>query len=163
MDAPFSYGPVGATAGDLPVDHDHDVYSGIVGTDWHQARRALAAWRHFDIPWVRLLHPVPLVPGQGVAFAARALGLWTVNTCRIVYAVDEADRYGYAYGTLAGHSVAGEELFVLHREGESVRFELRKFSRLVDPRVRLVAPLARAVQRRFSVDAVAALGRALHS
>jgi hypothetical protein len=27
-------------------------------------------------------------------------GVWTLNTCRIVYVVDEATRFGFAYGTL---------------------------------------------------------------
>lgn len=31
--------------------------------------------------------------------------------CRVVYVIDEANRQGFAYGTLDGHPESGEELF----------------------------------------------------
>lgn len=34
---------------------------------------------------------------------------------RVVYLVDEADRRGFAYGTLPGHPERGEELFLVER------------------------------------------------
>lgn len=35
---------------------------------------------------------------------------------RIVAVVDELDRCGFAYGTLPGHPVSGEEAFIIHRD-----------------------------------------------
>jgi phosphatidylserine/phosphatidylglycerophosphate/cardiolipin synthase-like enzyme len=51
-----------------------------------------------------------------------------VNLCRVVYVIDEPDgpiaRFGFAYGTLPGHAVAGEELFLAtwDRATDEVRF-----------------------------------------
>ena len=49
---------------------------------------------------------------------------------RIVAVVDRPDRCGFAYGTLDGHPVCGEEAFVVHRtpEGE-VDLTLRSLTR----------------------------------
>lgn len=49
---------------------------------------------------------------------------------RIVYLVNEEHRRGYAYGTLPGHPLFGEESFVVeHRADDSVRITVRAFSR----------------------------------
>ncbi|WP_018177608.1 DUF1990 family protein [Jongsikchunia kroppenstedtii] len=54
-----------------------------------------------------------------------------VAPCRIVYVIDEPDRRGFAYGTLAGHPERGEERFVVthDRETDVVRFEVFSVSR----------------------------------
>ena len=48
----------------------------------------------------------------------------------VVAVVDRSVRQGFAYGTLAGHPVSGEEAFVLHRDGDgTVVFTLRSLTR----------------------------------
>ena len=45
---------------------------------------------------------------------ARALGLWVLNACRIVYVIEEDGplrRFAFAYGTLPEHAESGEERF----------------------------------------------------
>ncbi|WP_084729230.1 DUF1990 family protein [Streptacidiphilus neutrinimicus] len=50
--------------------------------------------------------------------------------CRIVWVVDEPDRYGWAYGTLTGHPECGEEAFLLTRDPDGgVRLDVTAFSR----------------------------------
>eukprot|EP00913_Durusdinium_trenchii_P005672 g5290.t1 len=46
---------------------------------------------------------------------ARLWGLWSLHACRIVEVVDEADRRGFAYGTLPAHGETGEECFLVER------------------------------------------------
>lgn len=42
--------------------------------------------------------------------------LTVVEPVEVVTVVDTPDRIGFAYGTLAGHPVSGEEAFILHRD-----------------------------------------------
>ncbi len=166
---PFSYAEVGATRGELPVGADHDTQAMVVGRGevaWRAAVAAIRAWKQFDLDWVHLHRDdTPIAAGALVAFASRQLGLWAVNVCRVVYVVEEADSFGFAYGTLAGHVVAGEEQFLLLRDPvtDEVTFRIRKFSRPHAPLVRLASPLARGVQRRFTLDALDALARAVEA
>jgi uncharacterized protein (UPF0548 family) len=66
----------------------------------------------------------------------------------VVYVTTEPDRRGFAYGTLPGHPECGEEAFHLVRQGSSVLFRVRAFSRPRHPLARLGAPVTRAMQRR---------------
>ena len=69
-------------------------------------------------------------------------------TCRVVYTVDEPDRRGFAYGTLPGHPVRGEEAFVVRLEpGGEVRFTITAFSRPGSLMARLGGPVAGRVQK----------------
>jgi uncharacterized protein (UPF0548 family) len=49
---------------------------------------------------------------------------------RVVSVVETADRCGFAYGTLPGHPVSGEEAFIVHRDSYgTVRLTLRSLTR----------------------------------
>jgi uncharacterized protein (UPF0548 family) len=49
--------------------------------------------------------------------------------CRVVYVIDENDRQGFAYGTLAGHPERGESLFEVRLTADGrVRFLVTSFS-----------------------------------
>ena len=89
---------------------------------------------------------VDLEVGATVAVAVRVAFLTAVAPCRIVYVLDNADRFGFAYGTLAGHPERGEESFVVSRAGDRVTFDVVAFSRPAGALARLGAPIARAVQ-----------------
>lgn len=171
--APFSYTPVGGTAGPLPDGFDHDVQRAVLGHGpvvWERAVAALRRWAQFDLPWVRFHRPgTPIAPGQVVAFSSWQLGMWALNLCRIVDVRDErgeaVSRFGFSYGTLAGHVVVGEERFELtwdHATDEVV-FEIRKFSQIQHWVVRLFRPVARHLQVRFSRDALAKLRLAVET
>lgn len=166
----YSYADVGATRTGPPAGWTVDRDVGVVGhgeADFRRGAERVRQLEMFDLPWIALLTPGPVSAGRPVTFASRQLGVWTLNACRVVYVVDEQDaagaRFGFAYGTLATHAVAGEERFLIEwdRATDEVRFEVFKFSRLRHPLVRAVAPVARAVQRRFSADAIARVRRAI--
>ena len=131
---PFSYEEVGATRGDLPDGYDTAVVTFALGSGeetFRRARRAVETWTMFDVPWIELHgREQRPVPGVCVAPAARVLGLWSLNAARVVYVIDEPDRYGFAYGTLPGHAERGEELFAVARAADgSISYEIRVFSR----------------------------------
>ena len=120
----------------------------------------------FDLGWVFMPPQPPPSVGLTVGFASTQFGVWTINTCRVVYVVDEDGpiaRAGFAYGTLAPHAVAGEERFVAEwdRSTDVVRFGISKFSRPAGPIVALAGPFATSVQRRFTADALARIQRAV--
>ena len=166
--AEFTYAPVGATHEGLPDGWMHDDVETVVGVGegaWEQAVAGLRSWAQFDLGWV-VPHDrdVPLTPGATFAFVSRQLGMFSVNVCRVVYAVDESvdgtRRFGFAYGTVGNHVVKGEELFLLEQDPSgTVRFRISKFWRPAHPLVRLAGPLARHVQRRFSTEALARMTR----
>jgi uncharacterized protein (UPF0548 family) len=72
-----------------------------------------------------------------------------VAPCRVVYVVDEANRRGFAYGSLPGHAVSGEEMFGVRFEpgDESVHAEVVAFSKPATWWSQIGAPVASLVQR----------------
>ena len=103
-----------------------------------------------------------------MAVLARSGGLWWANAVRIVYVVDETEprrEFGFAYGTLPGHAVSGEERFLVEWDQESgnVYYNILAFSRPQQILARLGYPWVRRVQKRFGRDSAAAMLRAVGS
>jgi uncharacterized protein (UPF0548 family) len=164
----FTYPDVGATAGTPPAGWATDRQDRLIGRGalaWQKARAAVDRFVMFDLAWTRLLHTEGVRPGSDVLFAARVFGVWTLNACRIVYVIDEDGpeiaRYGFAYGTLAAHAVAGEERFLatFDKGTGEVRFEVYKFSRPRHPVVRALGPVTWQLQRWFTQDCLARMAR----
>jgi uncharacterized protein (UPF0548 family) len=66
----------------------------------------------------------------------------------VVAVVDEPDRCGFAYGTLEGHPVSGEEAFIVHRDSdERVWLTLRSITRAGSGVWRVAFPAVQVVQR----------------
>lgn len=73
--------------------------------------------------------------------------MYVTAPCRVVYVIDEADRCGFAYGTLPGHPESGEEAFLLDRGTDTATtFTITGFSRPATTAAKLAGPLARRVQ-----------------
>ena len=168
----FSYPAVGATANSLPAGYVTDRTRILLGSGesiFLAAKAALQRWEHFRLGWVELWSPdTPIQPGEVVAIMAWAAGLWTLNCCRIVYAVDESgpvSKFGFAYGTLPGHVESGEELFQIEwdQNTNSVVYDILAFSRPNHFLTRLGYPLVRHTQKRFGRDSAAAMFRAVNS
>jgi uncharacterized protein (UPF0548 family) len=160
----FSYPEVGATRGEFPLGYHHDFNRIQVG----QGERAFAAacdglrkWQMFPRPWTHVVPAdAPIQTDTIVAVVARAMGLWWLNACRIVYVVDEARpvrRFGFAYGTV-DHAECGEERFTVEwLEDDSVWYDVRAFSRPRHWTARLGAPVARRLQHKFARESMAAM------
>ncbi len=166
---PFSYQHVGATWGRLPrsyaVDHRRQ-YLGQGAETFAIAKEAIRRWRMYPRDVVQLApHAPPIEVGQVVAPQVRLAGVWAITACRIVYVVDEHDaaagvtRFGFAYGTLAGHPEAGEERFLVeHRQADdTVWYDLLAFSRPAHVLSLLVYPWVRVMQKRFGRRSAAAM------
>ena len=72
--------------------------------------------------------------------------------CRVVYVIDEPDRRGFAYGSLPGHAVSGEEMFGVRYDpvDGAVYSEVVAFSRPATWWSRLGAPVLLMAQRLVS-------------
>lgn len=155
-----------ALAGSHAVDLDC-VRIGSGRDGYERAVRALRGWQMFQLGWAELCWPsAPIEVGTTVGVLMRALGIWTLNACRIVYCIDErrageggsVERFGFAYGTLPDHALSGEERFCVEWRAvdDSVWYELLRFSR-TDALPRPVRPYARRLQRRFARDSQRAM------
>ncbi len=163
--AEFSYPHVGATRESMPTGYNVDRYSAIIGrgaADFERAKRGIQDWAPFDQSWVRAFPQSEPAAGTLVAVVARVFGLWWTNLSRVIYTIDESDRFGFAYGTLPLHSETGEERFEVEhsQDSDEVSYRIVAFSKPRHPLARLGYPLSRAVQRRFGVGSIEAMRRA---
>jgi len=164
---PLSYEPVGIAEQSPPgycVD-ESAVRIGHGEAGFDLAKAALATWQHFELDWVELFpRSASIEPGTVVLVLARHLGFWSLNGCRILYRVGERPgetRFGFAYGTLANHAVAGEEVFevLLSPHTNDVVYRIRAVSKPRALLARVGYPVTRALQARFRRDSNLAMRR----
>jgi uncharacterized protein (UPF0548 family) len=168
--SPFTYGAVGGTAGTPPAGYVVDrtrIKLGEGEAVFRSATAALRRWAPFDLGWVEAWSPdTPIQQGEVVAVMGRAVGVWWLNACRVVYVVDETgpvSKFGFAYGTLPGHVESGEERFLVEwdRGDDGVWYDILAFSRPNHALTRLGYPVVRRLQKRFGRDSAAAMVRAV--
>jgi uncharacterized protein (UPF0548 family) len=166
----FSYSETGASRQQAPVgftvDHNR-IQLGEGVEDFSRAKRAIEAWKMFDLPWINLCRSQgPIKRGANVAVVISHLGFWSMNAARIVYVIDERgswQTYGFAYGTLRDHGERGEERFTVEfHPDQTVWYDLYAFSR-PSRLARLAYPYTRHLQRRFATDSKAAMLKAVRS
>lgn len=145
---PLTYDDVGATAHDMPAGYRHASLSKRIGTGRSRFEDAAATVMRYG-----------MLRGAGVAVTASTevaeagtlvlgrLGPFAAP-CRVVYVIDEPDRRGFAYGTLPGHPVSGEERFAVRYDPstEAVYSEVAAFSVPNTWWASLAAPALAAVQ-----------------
>jgi uncharacterized protein (UPF0548 family) len=132
--------------------------------EFDAARAALRQWRHFDLGWVRMANPEAAIERDAiVAVEVHALGLWSVNLSRILYVIDEEDRFGYAYGTTPFHAESGEERFMIEfdRATDAVYYDLLAVSRPAHWLAWLGYPYTRSRQRKFARNSHAKMAQAV--
>ncbi|WP_250003517.1 DUF1990 family protein [Actinoplanes sp. M2I2] len=149
MEKPLTYARVGATReGPLPAGYDHvhrDAPLGHGRETFERAANGLLHWRMHRAAGLKVRADGPSA-AEGVNVTLRLLML--TIPCRVVYTVDEPNRRGFGYGTLLGHPESGEEaFFVVLRDDDSVRFQVRAFSRPATLLVRLGGPISMLAQR----------------
>jgi uncharacterized protein (UPF0548 family) len=99
-----------------------------------------------------------IVAGTTATLTLSAYGRTVHAPVRVVSVIDEPDRKGFAYGTLAGHPESGEESWIVERTADgSVWLNIRQFSRPSSWKWRLVAPLLRRQQRAMTERYLTAL------
>jgi uncharacterized protein (UPF0548 family) len=165
---PLSYHPIGLanqTSRGFVVDEQLT----IVGSGheaFARARAALQEWKHFDLGWIELFPKgAPIAEGTVVAVLVRHFGCWSLNGCRVLYAIagDDATVFGFGYGTLTDHAESGEEIFSVSFQPDTgaVSYLIRAVSKPRAPLARLGYPVARALQARFRRDSARAVARAI--
>jgi uncharacterized protein (UPF0548 family) len=168
QDLPLSYGPVGMVR-TLTAARRLDELTAAIGrgrADFERARAALLAWKQFDIGWVETFpRHAPVAAGTVVAVLIRHLGFWSLNGCRVLYSaagLDDAARFGFAYGTLTNHAESGEELFevFIDPQTDAVVYRIRAISWPQATLARVGQPIVRVLQERFRDQSAAAMTRA---
>lgn len=146
---PLTYADVGATAGSPPPGYRFLRRTSVIGRGRARFEQAAEDGMRFG-----------MLRGAGVRVEATTTSA-EVGTevlghlgpvpapCRVVYVVDEPDRRGFAYGTLPGHAVRGEELFLVRYEPATgdVVAEVAAFSQPATWWSRLGAPVTGVLQR----------------
>lgn len=163
--AGFSYKELGATRGEIPAGYIVDRNRILLGEGdevWERAKVAIREWKMFDIGWARAVPAdTPIEVGRDVGVVVSHFGIYSLNAARIVYVIDDDERFGFAYGTLEDHGESGEELFVVERNptnGE-VHYSLLAFSRPGHFLTYLGYPAARYLQKEFAKASMAAMLR----
>ena len=155
----FTYPQVGGTNGTLPseftIDHNQ-IQLGYGEATFKRAVQALKKWKQFDLGWVTVVpREVVIEVGATVAVKARAYGTWSLSASRVVYVIDHPRCFAFAYGTLPDHVECGEERFMVAWMGsDAVWYDILAFSRPRHPLVRLSAPFARLLQKRFARESM---------
>jgi uncharacterized protein (UPF0548 family) len=147
---PLTYPEVGATGAEhLPHGYHHISAAARIGDGRQRFERAADAVMRYGMQRgsaIRVQASSDVAAVDTVLLVRLAV---LAAPCRVVYVVDEPDRRGFAYGTLAGHPESGEELF-------SVRFDpadgavyahVRAFSRHAIWWSKAAAPLTLLAQR----------------
>lgn len=147
------------------VDHNR-IIIGRGDEDWEKAKEAVRNWKMFGMPWVELCWPeTPIREDETVAILIHHFGFYSLNAAQIVYAIDEWNRFGFAYGTLADHGESGEERFSVKMDSETgeIWYDLYAFSKPNQLFARLGYPLTRMLQKRFAHDSKAAMLRTIQT
>ncbi|ALV45062.1 hypothetical protein MB46_05620 [Arthrobacter alpinus] len=96
---------------------------------WKRAAEDVLRWKVKTRSGFRVDSTGPVVAGERVTVTVTALGVTVVEPVEVVAVVQNDARVGFAYRTLPGHPVSGEEAFIVHRVGQEVRLTLRSLTR----------------------------------
>ena len=163
-DAPCTHADVGLSERELEVAPEGfvlDRYGTELGEGrvlFERACAVLARFGNYPSSFTRVVRaPGELAKGHLFATVATHFGFASVHPCRVLYVVHEESRFGFGFGTLAGHAESGEERFMVRIDGTRVRYEVLAFSRPDGVLGRLSAPVARRYQLRFQRETLAAM------
>ncbi|WOH18470.1 DUF1990 domain-containing protein [Paenarthrobacter sp. GOM3] len=151
------------TSPDLPAwpaldrGYRHSEVSAVVGQGddaWERSTDQVLRWGVKTASGFSVDAPGAVSVGDRVLVTAHFLGARVLEPVQVVAVVQELERVGFAYRTLPGHPVSGEEAFIVHRDGDEVRLTVRSLTgpasqqpwRTLYP---LLLVLQRVVRRRY--------------
>lgn len=124
--------------------------SAVVGRGdaaWQRAADDLLRWKVKTRSGFAVADDQPVTAGAELIVTARVLGMTIREPIQVLTVVDTAVHVGFSYRTLPGHPVAGEEAFIVHRDGERVVLTVRSLTRAAPEWPwRPLFPLLRATQ-----------------
>lgn len=145
---PLTYPDVGATAGDMPAGYHHVRASRRIGSGRTRFEDAAeAVLRYGMLRGAGLTVDATTESAKVGTDVLGRLGPF-LAPCRVVYVIDENDRRGFAYGSLPGHAVCGEEMFAVRFDPaeDAVYAEVAAFSRPAMWWSKLGTPVLRLAQ-----------------
>ncbi|MBK6749995.1 MAG: DUF1990 domain-containing protein [Pyrinomonadaceae bacterium] len=163
----YSYPEIGATASDAPSGYNIDrnrLRLGVGIEVFEHGKTAIREWKMFDLGWVELISiDIPIETGQTVAILVSHYGFYSLNAARIVYTINEPNKFGFAYGTLTEHGEIGEERFSVEYNADSdeVWYDIFAFSRPAALLAKIGYPISRSLQKAFAQDSKMAMQRAV--
>ena len=116
--------------------------------DWRRATHDVLRWRVKTRSGFLVDARGPVQTGQQERIRVRVLGAIITEPVEVLSVVEERDRVGFAYRTLPGHPVDGEETFIVHRNAVGdVRLTVRSLTRPAPQQPwRALYPLLRVAQ-----------------
>jgi uncharacterized protein (UPF0548 family) len=125
--------------------------SAVVGSGdavWERVTRDVLRWRVKTESGFAVDSTRPVSRGDRVVVTARLFNVTVLEPVEVVSVVEESDRVGFAYRTLPGHPVSGEEAFIVHRHDHEIRLTVRSLTRAAPQQPwRGLYPLLRIAQR----------------
>jgi uncharacterized protein (UPF0548 family) len=153
-DRPLSYGPAGLTLRPLgPAPPGFRAFQtrvaiGAGDACWRRARHDVLRWAVKTRSGFAVEPAGPVVAGSDCRLRTRIGPVTIREPVRVVGVVDEPARAGFAYGTLPGHPVSGEESFAVERDpAGTVWLVLRSLTRPAPGPRGLLFPGALVAQR----------------
>lgn len=126
---------------------EKSIYIGQGVEQWRWACAQLLTWGIKTRSGFRVTPAVPVAPGQEPIISVQALGLRVLEPVRVVAVVNSEYRVGFAYKTLPGHPVCGEESFILERRDENIFLTIRSLTKASAAMPwRVLYPLLRGAQ-----------------
>jgi uncharacterized protein (UPF0548 family) len=156
---PYTYTPIGGTKSKKIDSYDNDFAKIKLGEGdvfFEKAKKLICDWKMFPLGWTKILgENKSIQEGTSIVMMARFMGVWFRNSCKIVYVIDEKNRFGFAYGTLPGHIESGEELFLVEiNEQKEVFYSIKAFSRPRHFLAKIGYPIIRILQEKFRQDSM---------
>ena len=114
---------------------------------WDRVRNEVLVWAVKTRSGFRVAPRTRVSVGDRPTIVAGIPGVTVREPVEVVAVVDRDDRAGFAYRTLPGHPVDGEEAFIVWRDADDVVLTIRSLTRpSPQRRWRLVHPLLRIAQ-----------------
>ena len=107
-------------------------FSSFIGTGdlvWERVIADVLRWRVKTASGFTVSSTAPVRQGDRVDVTVHLFGASVIEPVEVVAVVESPDRVGFAYRTLPGHPVSGEEAFVVSRHGDDVRLTIRSLTR----------------------------------
>jgi len=151
-DARPTYEAIGSTHPDRPhgpayVDSSRKVPTASGSMD--RARHALRTWVAQQGLGAHIAPPdAPVTEGTTLLVVLPAGPIELVAPVRVMWVIDEPDRFGFGYGTLPGHPERGEESFVAQARDDEITLTVAVDAVPASWAARLAGPVGSAVQRR---------------
>jgi len=159
---PFSYTEIGQTQNETDsiltnytIDYNF-ICLGKGDEVWKRANIALSQWKHFPPSFTKIYpHKTAIAKGNIVVVMIKILGLWWRNSAKIVYIINESNRFGFAYGTLTEHAEQGEEAFWISRDStDKITYHIKAFSKPRHWAAKLFYPITRKYQHKFAAESL---------